>query len=838
MFRNRKRIGGGLAVLVLTLMGALWFGGPWGGPLRPVAAVTVKKVVDENPVEAPPLDKEGRNAGLPSPEELFTEEELAYIAQGNRLKVGYVQDRKPISFRDENGELGGVSRLIFNRLSDISGLQFDYVGLPGGSVTYDILQGEGFDLVTSVEYNKENQKARGILMSDPYLSSKKVIVAREGLTFDSEGTFTVAVSTGSQTLKKVLSEQFPNFTIVDYNTIEACFDAVSAGETDLLIQNQYVVEYWLYKPHYENLKVIPVIGLDDQLCFSAVVPLEGPGSEEWSEKETVIHILDKAISCLSEDEVASFIIGATMENQYEYTNKDFLYRYRYTLAVLLLALILTVILVYAIVVLRLRSIRAQADAKAKGDFLSAMSHEIRTPLNGLVGLNYLMSQNLDDKEKMTKYLWQFSSTADYLLSLVNNILDMSRLQEERMDLDEEPLNLEHLLETVETIEMNSMEEKKIQFRVSAGISHPRILGDIVRIQQVILNMLDNARKFTPSGGSVTLSVEQTVNEEGQVVTRVSVQDTGCGISEEFQRKIFDSFTQERSTVSSGNQGTGLGMSISYLLAKQMGGDMSVTSRPGEGSCFVFTFPAWPTSKEPKEHQKYAGLVGKKRIRKPGKDGVTGGTRQATGDSVRVDMAAVSGSDGSSEAVRVASAGAVSGGAGTDKDTTAGAMVQAVSAGLGADKATAAGAIVRAASAESGTEATGAANGAGLHPIRHILIAEDNELNAQILMELLEDEGYEVTLAENGKAAVDRFAASEPGTFDLILMDVLMPEMDGFTATRAIRAMNRADAKSVLIFACTANSFKEDLDKAMESGMDDFIAKPVDVEQLLLKIAKM
>ena len=192
-------------------------------------------------------------------------------------KVGYVQDRKPVSFINESGELGGITRYILDRISELSGVEFEYVALPTGSVTYDYLLNEGFDLVTSVEYNEENKQARGILISDPYLSSQKVIVAREGVEFSYNADLKVAVSTGSQTLKKVLTRIFPNFELVDYDSVEACLDAMKRGEADLLIQNQYVAEYWLYRPSYENLKVIPIMGLEDKLCFSAVVPLEYSG---------------------------------------------------------------------------------------------------------------------------------------------------------------------------------------------------------------------------------------------------------------------------------------------------------------------------------------------------------------------------------------------------------------------------------------------------------------------------------------------------------------------------------------------------------------------------------
>ena len=664
---------------------------------------------------------------------LFTEEEKALIERGETLKVGYVRDRKPVSFRGDDGELAGISRSIFDRIAQISGLHFEYVELPAGEVTYDYLVREGFDLVTGVEYNDENKAARGILISEPYLSSRKVIVAREGLVnIGEDAEYTVAISTGSQTIKKVLARQYPNFVPVDYDTIEDCMDAVNRGEADLMIQNQYVVEYWLYKPSYSSLMVIPMTEFADRLCFSAVTPLEKDNGE-WEEKRVLISVIDKAIAQISYAEVAGYVIASTTANMYQYSISDFVYQYRYTVILLGVAVALLCGMVCVTLHFRIRSIRAQADAKAKGDFLSAMSHEIRTPLNGLISLNYLMAQNVDDREKISGYLQQSSTVAQYLLSLVNNVLDMSKLQQSRLELEQKPVDLELLLETIESVEKDGMRESGISFCVETGLSRPGIMGDAVRIQQVLLNLLDNARKYTKPGGSVTVKADQTETEEGVVLTKIQVLDTGQGMSEEFQKKIFSPFTQERNTVSQGNQGTGLGLSVCHLLAERMGGSLTVESRLNEGSCFTFTFPAQPVS------------------------------------SAAADIAAD-----------------------RDKD--------------------------------------------GLSSVKpHVLIAEDNELNGQILAELLEGEGYEVLHVENGKKAVEAFAASPVGKYGVILMDLLMPEMNGFEAARAIRGLERPDAGTVKIFASTANTFPEDREKAFESGMDDFIAKPINIRELLKKL---
>lgn len=657
----------------------------------------------------------------------LTAEEQAYVDGCGTLKVGYVQDRVPVSFMGEDGDLAGISRYIFDRLQQLSGLSFEYVALPAGDVTYDYLQSEGFDLVTSVEYNQENKKARGILISEPYLSSRKVVVARDDLEFSYTADLKVAISTGSQTIRKVLGDAYPNFELVDYGSISDCFEAVRSGEADMMIQNQYVAEYWFSKPAYEGLQVIPVLGMDDQLCFSAVVAFGGGKGVPQEEGELLIGVLDKAIAALTEDEVGTYTIQSIMENKYELNLGDFLYRYRYPAVALGASALVILVLAALLLRQRVRSAEDRANAKVKGEFLSTMSHEIRTPLNGLMGLNYLMSQKLDDTERVAGYLRQSTVTTKYLLGLVNDILDMSNIQDDKIELASEPMDLPLLTDTICAIVGGAMAEKGVTFEKDISIGYPCLMGDEFRVQQVLLNLLDNARKFTPAGGRVTLRVKQSVMPSGQVLTRAEVCDTGRGMSEEFQKKVFHSFARELETVSKGNQGTGLGLPISLNLARLMGGDLSFTSKRDEGSDFVFTFPA-QIAQKPAEEPAAAVPAPKARPR--------------------------------------------------------------------------------------------------------VLVAEDNELNGEIMLELLDGEGFRATLAKNGREALEAFRASPAGTFGVVLMDLLMPEMDGFQAAAAIRALDRPDAKAVKIVACTANSSDEDREQAAVCGMNGFLTKPVDVSELM------
>lgn len=668
-------------------------------------------------------------------ESVYSEDEKQFVEDVGVLKVGYVADRVPISFENERGELDGVSREIFDLIAQNSGLQFDYVELPQGAVTYDYLFSQGFDLVTSVEYNKQNLAANGIIVSHPYLSSKKVIIGRKDLVFQFDKHLKVAVVAGSQTIKKVLKEQYPNFEPVDYKTVQDCFDAVEEGKADVLIQNQYVAEFWIHKPKYEKLQVIPVIGLQDELCFSAVTPLDNADPQYQERARKIVAIINKAILQMSEDEVTNFIIRAMVEDTYEYTVSDFLYSYRYLIMILAVALLIVGCLVFIIVRLYIKTARARAEAAAKGEFLSAMSHEIKTPLNGIIGLNYLMSQNMGDASQLETYLKQSSTAAKYLLSMVNNILDMSKLQERSVTLEERQFSLEEVLSAIFSVSAERMKKKEIRFWSEQKLPCPQIVADEARIEQIIMNLLDNAYKFTPEKGEVVVRVSQQAIKDSWVKTWIEVSDSGCGMSEEFQKKMFRTFAQEKSGVSKGDSGIGLGLSISYMLAKLMNGDLRVESTEGEGSRFIFEFLAKEALEAAKDVQE---------------------------------------KDAASE------------------DAAAGQPAADVK----------------------------------------ILVAEDNELNREILTELLQGEGYHVAVAEDGEKAVEAFRKSAVGEFDVILMDLIMPRKDGFLAAQEIRAMDRPDASTVRIYACSANSKEKDISKVYLCGMDGFISKPLNIEKLL------
>ena len=409
------------------------------------------------------------------------------------------------------------------------------------------------------------------------------------------------------------------------------------------------------------------------------------------------------------------------------------------------AILVIIIAFVATIIMQRKTQMAHAQEKAQSEFLSNMSHEIRTPLNGIVGLNYLMMNSIDTPEKhpqIKEWLKKSQNTAEYLLALINDVLDISKLQAGKVEVTRAPMLVETMSEAVYSMQYDNITGRGVEFIKDIRITAPCIQCDEVHIKQVLMNIVGNAAKFTPAGGTIKFSVNQSMIDENRVMTTFACEDTGCGMSKEFMNEIFNKFTQDRSSTANSTKGTGLGMAISKLLVDAMGGEIRVESELNKGSTFTVEIPAEIC--EIPDYMKINSEDAEK-------------TADNSGDGARSTK---------------------------------------------------------------------------------ILVAEDNELNAEILMEILSQFGFVPVHAENGQEAVEIFERSEINEFSIILMDMRMPVMDGCEASARIRELDREDAKTVTIFACTANSFQEDRDKALDSGMDDFLTKPIDINTLLSKMEKI
>ena len=271
--------------------------------------------------------------------QFYTREELDYVENGRTLRVAYVADRKPLSFTDENGELAGISKELLDQIAEISGLVFEYVALPEGEITYEYLQEQKIDLLTGVEYNSANMSSKGVFLSRPYITARKVLVSRPEFIYKADRTYSLAIVEGSKTFNAVIAAKYPNMKVVEYKTVDECFQALYKEEVDLLLQNQYVVESMMGKPAYSMFSVVPIEGIDDELCFSTIVPLNGGYGLDEKESAIVISIINKSISQISDVEKDNIVVRSMVENQYELELLDFLYSYRFSVAVIVCALI-------------------------------------------------------------------------------------------------------------------------------------------------------------------------------------------------------------------------------------------------------------------------------------------------------------------------------------------------------------------------------------------------------------------------------------------------------------------------------------------------------------------
>ena len=381
------------------------------------------------------------------------------------------------------------------------------------------------------------------------------------------------------------------------------------------------------------------------------------------------------------------------------------------------------------------AVRQEAAAnRAKRNFLFNMSHDIRTPMNAIIGYTTLAETNLTQPAKVADYLRKISTASQHLLSLINDVLDMSRIESGRVVLEKKPLHLPTLVQDVRDIIQSNITAKGLAFAVDlAGVRDEDVIGDPLRLQRILLNILSNAVKFTPSGGSITLRV---VEKSGAPLRYADyefhVRDTGIGMSAEYQKHIYEQFSREETSTVSKTEGTGLGMPITKRLVEMMDGNIELVSAPGQGTEFTV-------------HLRLP-LGGEQKEKTPAADPTFAGTR--------------------------------------------------------------------------------------------LLVVEDNELNMEITTTVLEEAGFSVDQAVNGQAALEKVATAAPGQYALVLMDIQMPVMDGYEATRRIRALPDPAKARIPIVAMTANAFAEDRENALAAGMNDHIAKPFDIHTLLWKLAEI
>lgn len=347
--------------------------------------------------------------------QFYSREEMEFVSGLGTLRVAYVADRRPLSFMNEKGEFAGISREIFDKIAQSCGLKFEYVALPSRSITYKYLQDQKIDLVAGVEDNSTNRNAKGMLLSSPYLSSRKMIVSRKNLQYDTDGAYKIAVPVGSQTLRTVLSAQYPNMEITEYKTNMECFEALQNHEADMLIQNQYVVEAVLSKPRYSDFVVAPMEGMADELCFSPVLNInDGYGMSE-TDAIRLVTVLNKAISKLESQEVENIIVRETLQNQYALDFMDFVYGYGWVISSLTVAFIFLLLFVITLVMTR----RVEEKRKIKENRLKELEQKrYKTIMECSDDMIYEISldgtSNICSDKIKKKFGWEIPNKVEHL----------------------------------------------------------------------------------------------------------------------------------------------------------------------------------------------------------------------------------------------------------------------------------------------------------------------------------------------------------------------------------------------------------------------------------------
>lgn len=662
----------------------------------------------------------------------MSKEELDYIADKKTVTVAAVAGWHPFYCVDNTlDHHNGILPDLLDNIADFSGLSFEYIFTDTYAEAMELIKSRKADILGYYLDTEDAAIEDGLALSRAYIKLNSIIVKNKYTNYPSKN-LTAGILNG-----RFLPDGVSAKNVLYYDSIKDCLDAVNRGEVDFMYGFSSSIEQEMQNHRYLNVVPLSSINNSSEVAFAMDRPIN----------PNLLTILNKSIGNMSADERNSLTERNMVSISYSsMTLSELIYANPLAFIAISSAFVLMAAC-SLLMIMRARlknSIiqneldKAELKSRAKGEFLSRMSHEIRTPMNAIMGLTSLTCMEKNLPAPVEANLKKIQASSQYLLALINDILDMSRIENGKLQIEKEDFSLYHLLADLETMIRPQAETKQIDFVEDFDIAHPCITGDPVRLRQVLLNLLSNALKFTPKNGCVTLTIHETHADGHTAQFLFSVKDNGIGIAPENQACIFDSFEQ-LGTSSSKSEGTGLGLPISSNIVCAMGGDLQVRSSPGHGSEFFFSlrFPTAAMKEEPE---------------------------------------------------------AISPAAPDDKSPE------------------------------------------DLNGMR-ILLAEDNDLNAEIALELLQLQGAQADRAANGQEALDCFTASPPGYYQVILMDIRMPVMDGLKATQLIRASSHPDSSAIPIIAMTANSFREDSDAAYRAGMTGFVSKPVDFGKLFGELKK-
>ena len=820
----------------------------------------------------------------------FSTAEREWIKNHNSLCIGYLENYLPYSDTDEKGQVTGLIRDIIPEILkalDIPDISVSYRGYRSyDDMIADMAPGAidvAFPVGGGLYYSEEN----GIYLSNPIASSSTDIVFKG--TYDENTVSHFAVNENNRMQFYFIKKHFPDAEISFYSSIDACLAAVLSGEVSCTTLNGLRANDILKNSKYRGLSLYQT-SLNDDRCFGVEIGNEG-----------LLKLLNRGINVIGSDFAQNFSFRYT-GGLYSYSFSDVLRDHMALFGSLLLAVAALVIFFLvrdsrrtrkenrekesARIVLEAKNrelaeskealsdalVAAEHASRAKTVFLNNMSHDIRTPMNAIVGFTALAASHIDNKEQVKDYLGKISVSSQHLLSLINDILDMSRIENGKVTIDESDVHLPDIIHDLRTIIQSSVTAKQLELFIDTqDVLHEDIVTDRLRLNQILLNILSNAIKFTPNGGTISLRViEKPSASPDKAVFEFRVKDNGIGMSEEFQKKIFEAFTREKTSTVSGIQGTGLGMAITKNIVDMLGGTITVHSEEQKGSEFIVELPC----KISKTSVRFEPLPELHGLRALVADDDTNTCLSVCSMLREIGMRPDWTNYGKEAVVRARDA--------LDHadafkvyiidwmmpDLNGIETVRRIRKIIGDDTP------IIVLTAYDWADIEDEAKEAGVtafcskplfmselrnvlsQPFRmkeepeqakpqapdfegkRILLAEDNELNRTIAVAILEEAGFLIDVAKDGVEAVDKMVSAPAGYYDIILMDVQMPRMDGYEAARQIRALEDPRKAAIPIVAVTANAFEEDRKIAMEAGMNGHLAKPYDIPAIMETLEKL
>ena len=815
---------------------------------------------------------------------ILTGEEKAWLKEHGAIKMGFLTSDSGVSTYDPaTGEFTGVITDYIQFAADCLGnqeLEFQLVGYDSKEAELDALKSGEIDMIFHCDQNPNLAEEYHFACTNTTWTSNLMAVTNKQ-HFNENNVNRIAVPQNKLSLKKYLAFYYPQWEIVDCDTQEDAARLVKDGQADCFVtgissENKYSKKYSFYS--------VPLVNAV-RSCFAVN-----------SGNRSLLSILNKTIKAMPVNMLAG-ALAMYKSSARKVTLSDFIKDNFFK--VMLISSIAVAVVLLTILMLLQKARKAEAAARkaasdtqelnaklqvavekaesanrAKSTFLSNMSHDIRTPMNAIIGFTTLALSNIDDTDRVKDYLGKTLASSNHLLSLINDVLDMSRIESGKIQLEEVEVNLSDVLHDLKTIVSGQIYAKQLELYMDAmDVTDEDVYCDKTRLNQILLNLLSNAIKFTPAGGTVSVRVRQLAGKVhgcGQYEFRI--KDNGIGMSPEFAQKIFEPFERERTSTVSGIQGTGLGMAITKNIVDMMGGTIEVQTAQGKGTEFTVCVPMRAQT-EQRPVEKITELEGLKALvvdddfntcdsvtkmlvkvgmraewtlsgkeavlrarqsiemsdvyhayiidwRLPDMNGieVTRQIRSLHDDTPIIILTAY---DWSDIEVEAKAAGVT---AFCSKPMFMSDLRETLMSALGQKPADA----VQRLLPEKNADFKG----------KHILLVEDNELNREIAQEILQEYGFLVDSAENGAVAVEKVSTAAPGSYDLVLMDVQMPIMDGYTATRKIRALDDPARAKLPILAMTANAFDEDRRNALESGMNGFLSKPIVIGDLVQELHKI